>query len=431
VAARFLVNDRVGTAIGLRALNEEWGSEFYEVPEVAAQDRHSAEELFSGPEVVVDVQTHFLAPGQEQLSAHLRRMYEAVMPDWWQDLDADLDHHIAEYILNVFLRTETAVAVLTSGAGMESAAGRAPGTLYNDEMAAVRQLVDNLAGSGRLLNHAVVRANLAADLEAMEQVRDEFDPVGWKVYTHSHSSDTGQHGGWRLDDEHCGLPFLERARRLGVKLVCAHKGLAGILDNGSPDDVGPAARAFPDLDFVIYHSGFEFPASVGGVDPSQGGNASGEEGPYTDQLAAFGVNRLLRSLEQAGLGADCNVSAELGTTWFSLVRRPREAAHVLGKLIAYLGEDQVIWGTDSIWYGAAQPLIDALRVFQIPDDMCEQFGYAKLTPQVKAKILGGNAARIYGIDLAKAAATAKNDDLAWARQLTSTLDKEGLSGLRN
>ena len=62
-----------------------------------------------------------------------------------------------------------------------------------------------------------------------------------------------------LDDEEHGLPFLERARALDVKLVCAHKGISRIVDNGSPRDVGPGAVAFPDIDFVIYHSGYELP----------------------------------------------------------------------------------------------------------------------------------------------------------------------------
>src|SRR5258708_37013920 len=61
--ARLLATDRVGTAIGLRALNAEWGTEFYEVPEEACTDRDSADDVFNGPEVVIDVQTHFLAPG--------------------------------------------------------------------------------------------------------------------------------------------------------------------------------------------------------------------------------------------------------------------------------------------------------------------------------------------------------------------------------
>src|SRR5882762_11497555 len=227
-----------------------------------------------------------------------------------------------------------------------------------------------------------------------------------------------------------GLPFLERARELDVRLVCVHKGLSAFVDNGSPRDIGPAARAFPDLDFVVYHSGYELPLDLPGA-PEGSGDRVSEEGPYTDELARRGVNRLLRSVEEAGLGRNSNVYAELGTTWFSLIRRPREAAHVLGKLIAALGEDNVIWGTDAIWYGSAQPLIDALRVFQIPDDMCEQFGYTKLTATTKAKILGQNAASLYGIDLDQARQTAKNDDLAWARQLVQELQSNGFDGLHS
>ena len=62
--------------------------------------------------------------------------------------------------------------------------------------------------------------------------------------------------------------------------------------------------------------------------------------------------------------------------------------------------------------------------------MCERFGYSKLTPEVKAKILGGNAARIYGIDLAKAGAIAQRDDLSWGRELMRTLQTNGFNGLR-
>ncbi|HIE94782.1 MAG TPA: hypothetical protein EYQ83_18695, partial [Acidobacteria bacterium] len=46
--------------------------------------------------------------------------------------------------------------------------------------------------------------------------------------------------------------------------------------------------------------------------------------------------------------------AELGSTWFCLIRRPDEAAHVLSKLLLAVGEDNVLWGSDSIWYGPTQ-----------------------------------------------------------------------------
>ncbi len=253
----------------------------------------------------------------------------------------------------------------------------------------------------------------------MAETQALYDPIGWKVYTPGRLGPEGFVDGWMLDDERTGLPFLEQVRSLGTRLVCTHKGLSLVVDNGSPHDIGPAARAFPDLDFLVYHSGFEF--------REDGGEC---EGPYTDETADWGVNRLLRSLDESGIEKNGNVYAELGTTWFALIRRPREAAHLLGKLLANVGEDRILWGTDSIWYGSAQPLIDALRVFQIPDDMCDEFGYEKITPAIKSKILGQNAAAVYGIDVEEARAMAAGDDLAWARSALVDGSIDQFAGLR-
>ncbi len=90
---------------------------------------------------------------------------------------------------------------------------------------------------------------------------------------------------------------------------------------------------------------------------------------------------------------------ELGSTWFLVARRPQEAAHVVGTLLRCVGEDRILWGTDSIWYGAPQSLIDAFRAFTIPEWMQDRFGYPPLTATAKRKILGENAALLYGIDL--------------------------------
>jgi predicted TIM-barrel fold metal-dependent hydrolase len=409
VPAARLIPARAGTAAGLRSLNEEWGATFFDVPVEATLDDSAAAEVFDGPETVIDVQTHFLADRGVGSSPAIDELYRAYMPRWWGEMDDLLRRDLAEYVTNVFLETENAVAVLTSG----------PDTLTNVEMADVRRLVDDLAGPGRLLNHAVVHAERPEEIEQMAQWKAEFEPVGWKVYTPGRLGPDGWYDGWMLDDEEHGFPFLQRARDLDVKLICAHKGISLLVDNGSPRDIGPAARAFPDLDFVVYHSGYEF------ADPDDAG-----EGPYRDDSAHLGVNRLLRSVEEAGLGRGSNVYAELGTTWFAMIRRPSEAAHVLGKLIAVLGEDNVIWGTDSIWYGGAQPLLDAFRTFQIPDEMCEKYGYTPLSDQTKAKILGRNAARIYGIDLDTAALAAARDDLQWARDLVARHRRGEMGGLQ-
>jgi hypothetical protein len=73
--------------------------------------------------------------------------------------------------------------------------------------------------------------------------------------------------------------------------------------------------------------------------------------------------------------------------------------HGIGKNVKTYGADHVIWGTDCLWWGSPQWCIDAFKRFQISDEMCEKFGYKKLTKEDKARIFGLNAAKIYGVDV--------------------------------
>ena len=98
-----------------------------------------------------------------------------------------------------------------------------------------------------------------------------------------------------------------------------------------------------------------------------------------------------------GIGPGGNVYAELGSTWFNLSRDLDSAGHVLGKLLTHLGAERILWGTDSIWYGSPQGQIDAFRAFEITPEAQERYGYPALTPEMKDLILGGNAARLYGV----------------------------------
>jgi predicted TIM-barrel fold metal-dependent hydrolase len=247
---------------------------------------------------------------------------------------------------------------------------------------------------------------------------DKLHPVGWKVYTAGVI--LGQRGPgrsvpdsarWMLDDERVGMPFLARARDLGSKVICSHKGLSRDVDNGSPRDIGPCAKAFPELAFIVYHSGYEPELA---------------EGPYTEETSGIGVNRLIKALYDNEIPRGGNVYAELGTTWFCLIKRPEEAAHLLGKLLVHLGADNIIWGSDSIWYGPSQPVIDAFRASQIPDWMQEEFGYPALTPEIKDKILCRNAARIYGFDIDALLGAQRADAIGWTRQAVLEAEANGL-----
>ena len=111
-----------------------------------------------------------------------------------------------------------------------------------------------------------------------------------------------------------------------------------------------------------------------------------------------GVDRLITSVQSAGIGPGGNVYAELGSTWRAVMADLDQAAHVLGKLLLAVGEDNIVWGTDSIWYGSPQDQIAAFNAFQITPEFQERFGYPELTAERKAKILGLNALRVFGIE---------------------------------
>ena len=177
-----------------------------------------------------------------------------------------------------------------------------------------------------------------------------------------------------------GAPFLQAVRDSGVRVVAVHKGLSGGSRFASPVDIGPAAAANADITFVVYHSGYESGATEGPYDPDGGG-----------------VDRLVRSVTEAGVGAGDNVYAELGSTWRTVMGDPDQAAHVLGKLLVAFGPERILWGTDSIWYGSPQDQIAAFRTFEITEAFQEQFGYPALTPAVKDRILGANAVELFGI----------------------------------
>ena len=396
---------RRGMAAGLLAVNEANADEFFVVPNEAPLDADAADEALGGEELIIDVQTHYIAnrAACEGSREMIRHLYPLFGPDWWGGLAEVQLLDFAEYLRCVFEQSETAVAVLSSPPGLSDER-----MLFNDEMAATRLLLERFGAEGRMLNHAVVHPDVDGEISQMDEVEERIGPAGWKVYTLGATTarDVGRISGWYLDDP-IGIAFLERVRQTNVKVVCAHKGLSGIVPTGSPRDFGAAATAFPDIAFVAYHSGFE----PGDGEPTD----ETREGPYDESTAHIGVNRLVDSLREHAVGPGSNVYAELGTTWYCLIKRPLEAAHVLGKLLLAVGPDNVLWGSDGIWYGPTQAAVDAFRAFQIPEWMRSQYGYPELTPEVKAKILGLNATRVYDIDPGAARAGQTSGDLAWIR----------------
>ena len=109
--------------------------------------------------------------------------------------------------------------------------------------------------------------------------------------------------------------------------------------------------------------------------------------------------------------------SEIGSTFGFLLLADQgdqqfRTAHLLGQLVKTLGSRNVIWGTDSVWWGSPQFLIDAFKTLQIPASLQEQFGYPQLTDRAKRRILGENAAKLYGVKIKEERCTVPADRLA-------------------
>jgi predicted TIM-barrel fold metal-dependent hydrolase len=161
------------------------------------------------------------------------------------------------------------------------------------------------------------------------------------------------------------------------------------------------AKRYPDVTFLVYHSGF-VPGKA--------------EKPFEGQGSGDGIDTLIQSLMDNEVAPNSNVYAELGSTWRFLMRDPDNAAHALGKLFRYCGEDNVLWGTDSIWYGSPQDQIQAFRTFQISKELRERHGYPEITPELRAKVFGLNATRPYGIDVGEVRLRAGLDGITRRRE---------------
>ncbi len=338
---------------------------FFELDQVAAVDPDAALESLSSREFVFDVQGHFV--GQHGLGRTGLGGAEQFLKDIF--LDSDTDMMVLSFIPS---RRETELLTIQEA----------------DE---VRRIVETMEGTHRLLLHGRANPNQAGDLEGMDELAEEWGVVAWKCYTQ-----WGPDGrGFFLHDD-TGLQLIERARRLGVKNICIHKGLPfgrRSYEHSIASDIGIVARQFPDVNFLVYHSGFI---------------AGQAEGPY-DADRGEGIDALIRSVEDNGIGRNANVYAELGSTWRYAMRDPDMAAHIVGKLVKHIGERNVLYGSDCIWYGSPQDQIQAFRTFQISDEFQEKYGYPRMTPDLRARIFGLNATRPYGIDAGEVLKRARGD----------------------
>lgn len=412
VTRREFLKTTGGMAAALLAMNDTFGRVF-NIGDIELFETAAFAEQQGNPYFIFDVQTHYVSShydpsdteanrkggvSKQALLSLRKSIREAGLnPKLTGDRGTPDDLSWKNFVKEVFFDSETAVGLISTPPGPYPQEAVVP----PKEMAHIRDEINRLAGSQRMLAHGLATPQLGtADLEFMAMQAETLKVDAWKCYTGS--CPKGFNRGWWMDDERVAYPMLEQARKLNVKRICVHKGLplGPVPDYNHPRDLIKAAKDFPDLDFVVYHSGFRGVTLIERVFDKTG------EIPWTTEFCRMKEAEPTLS----------NIYMELGSTFAQLVTTyPLICAHLLGQIIRAFGLDHVLWGTDSIWYGTPQWQIEAFRRFQIPEILIEKHQYQVLTRRAKEQIFGLNAAKVFGIDVEAKRREVPNDALGRLR----------------
>ena len=286
----------------------------YVIPKEATSEPHAAQAAVGGNEFILDVQGHLLEYQAGTIDRH--RFWSRFPQQNCGEHDPRVCFDTHHFMTEMFMRSDTSMLSLSA---LPLEPEHSP--LSMKVMAHTKHVAEQLCHDDRVLLHAQAIPNvgsLQANLDEMETKSRQYRIAAWKVFTHYPDLWNGSGGFW-LDDHERGVPkvgakLIDKAVEIGVPVIAIHKGLSGGSRFASPVDVGPAAKQHPNAKFVIYHSGFETGTT---------------EGPYTQRTKTVGVNRLVTSLREAGVGPNENVYAELGSTWWYLMRTPTQAAQTV------------------------------------------------------------------------------------------------------
>jgi uncharacterized protein len=340
------------------------------------------------PPILVDAQTHvwWRAGGIRQMSERGEHFLKSLAGS----RAAIVGHPVpvadmgrVMFLEDVFLNSETDIAFLNSF-GMRAAFDGVD--LFPPREAA---FIRSMAPSRIRVLGTVDPPDGASAIESLIYQCETIKIDGLKLYPPGPDA-----RGWVLDDEKNTYPLLEVLRRHGIKNVCVHKGLPGLFleQYCHTDDLVRAAAAFPDLNFIAFHSAFPWEAEFAG---------------------------------RAKAAKVKNLYAELGSLARMMRTDPARYSVLIGNLLDGFGADHIIWGTDTPVIGPPHWQIEAFQTFTIPEELAAQYHFSRLTPEVKNKIFGENAARIFGIDIATARQAIEGDLLYKLRDDRNPLSSGG------
>ena len=400
-----------GMAASFVAMNQVFGR-LFEVTEAEAATPDMAAERAGAlaNQFIIDGHTHFLRDDTRLMGFIKAR--EAVGKAGWNKEIGDKEQTIADlkyanYLKEIYMDSDTKVALLSNSPSEVPEDWFIP----QEQVFKTREQVNKEAGTRRMMAHFTITPGWPGWLDKVDEAIEVYKPDSWKGYTVGDNThkELANHP-YRLDDEKLMYPFYEKAVKSGIKNVCIHKGLfAPAVEEKFPrlrpyadvNDVGKAAKDWPQLNFLIYHSAYRWI----GAAPAEGMAEFDKTGrsSWTSDLAEIP--------EKYGI---TNVYGDLGQLFaWTTVAEPRLAAALMGTLVKGLGADHVLWGTDAVWTGAPQWQIEGLRRLEIPEDMQQKYGFQALGPAdgpTKTAVFGGNTARLYNFD--KHAGIARTDHFA-------------------
>jgi predicted TIM-barrel fold metal-dependent hydrolase len=402
VSRRQFLQTSFGMTTAFVAMNQVFGNIFHVDPAEARDPEVAAERAAAlASEFIFDDQTHHVHSAYQWKGVLFLREYASGKnPEgqaWNPALGATpstLDAYKFDmYVKDIFLDSDTKIALL-SGFTTDTPENMA---LSSDQIVMSRDVLNKLAGSRRMMAHGLFWPGYPGYLDEIDRMAQQLKIDSWKGYTVGDPLAGSSKYPWMMDDQKLAYPAYEKFRKHGIKNVCVHKGLMpsdyqtsfANWRYAAVDDLGKAARDFPDLNFIIYHSALRpfFDVKSTATEFERSGYI-----PWVTELAEipkkYGVS---------------NVYGEIGTSFGSMViTYPRLAAGMVAAMVKGMGVDHVVWGTDSVWYGSPQWQIEAFRRIEVPEDLQKKFDLPPLGPttgMTKRMIFGFNSARLYDLDL--------------------------------
>src|SRR6266436_3448369 len=224
---------------------------------------------------VIDDQPHFLRDDTRLMGFVKQR--ESVGKFGWNKSLAEKEQTIDDlkyqnFVKEIYMDSDTKIAILSNSPSEKPEDWFLP----QDVVFKTRETVNKEAGSRRMLAHFIITPGWPGWLEQIDKAIEVYKPDSWKGYTvgdntHKESANHPYH----LDDDKLMYPFYEKAVKAGIKNICIHKGLFApgaeqqypkLRPYADVRDVGKAAKDWPQVNFVIYHSGYRW---VGG-NPADG-----------------------------------------------------------------------------------------------------------------------------------------------------------------